>query len=131
MRVITAGASDDDPNRQVVLPRELEVSPVVRRHGHDRAGAVLGENEVADPDGHVLAGERVDRGLPGIEAFLAAETRFLVLRAEGLHFSLERRGILRHRGERLDERMLGRQDDERRAVDRVDPGCEYFDLEIW
>ena len=34
------------------LRGELEVALVVRRHGHDRAGAVLGEHEVRDPDRH-------------------------------------------------------------------------------
>src|SRR5207253_4328072 len=31
---------DDLANRKVVTARELEVALVVRRHGHDRAGAV-------------------------------------------------------------------------------------------
>ena len=103
----------------------------MRGNGHDRARAVLGKDEVADPDRHFLSGERVDRGLSGVEAFFTAEPRFLVLRLELLHLGLEFRRVGSHLRELLDERMLGRQDDERRAVDGVDARREYFDLETW
>jgi hypothetical protein len=39
----------------------------VRRHRHHRAGAVLAEHEVRDPDRHRLVRERVDRAEAGVE----------------------------------------------------------------
>ena len=51
----------DRADRQAVLPRELEVPLVVGRDAHDRAGAVLGQHEVGEPDRDLLAGRRVDR----------------------------------------------------------------------
>src|SRR5437773_2734766 len=37
------------------LGRELEVAPVVRRHAHDRPGAVVHEHVIREPDGDRLA----------------------------------------------------------------------------
>ena len=52
---------DDGTDRQAELLGELEVALVVRRHGHDRAGAVADEHVVGDPDRHRLAVHRIDR----------------------------------------------------------------------
>ena len=51
---------DDLPHRQPVRLRELEVALVVRGHGHDRAGAVVHQHVVGDPDRDPLAVDRVD-----------------------------------------------------------------------
>ena len=40
-------------DRNAVLPAEFEIALVVRGHGHDGAGAVAHQHEVADPDGHL------------------------------------------------------------------------------
>ncbi|KAF1858399.1 hypothetical protein Lal_00014910 [Lupinus albus] len=46
-------------DRQVVFFREAEVALVVRRHAHHGAVAVRDQHVVADPDRHLLAGDRV------------------------------------------------------------------------
>src|ERR1044072_5510866 len=53
-----------------VLPRDREVALVVPGHGHDRARAVAGEDEVADPDRDALAAERIRGMAAGEHAFL-------------------------------------------------------------
>ena len=55
------GARDDPADRQPELLRELVVALVVGRDGHDRAGAVAGEDVVGDEDRDPLAVDRVDR----------------------------------------------------------------------
>src|SRR5262245_10159127 len=50
---------DNLANRELELRRELEVPLVVCRHGHDRAGAVLHENVIGDPDWDRLARGRI------------------------------------------------------------------------
>ena len=49
------GRRDHLDDRQAVLRGELEVALVVRRHGHDGAGAVGHQHVVRDPDGDLLA----------------------------------------------------------------------------
>src|SRR5262249_50977047 len=44
--------ADDLLDGEAVGPGELEVAAVVRRHRHQRAGAVVAEHEVGDPDRH-------------------------------------------------------------------------------
>ena len=63
------------------LRAELEIALIVRRHGHDRAGAVAHQHEVADPDRHLLAAVRIDGVVAGEEAFLLDVARTLVARA--------------------------------------------------
>ena len=52
------GRLDDLDDGQIELRGELEVARVMRRHGHDRAGAVAGENVIGDPDGNLFAVDR-------------------------------------------------------------------------
>src|SRR5256885_1591490 len=59
-----------DLDRQPVLLRKLEIALVVPRHGHDRAGAVLHQHEVAEEDRDLLVRERIDRALAGEAPFL-------------------------------------------------------------
>ena len=80
--------------------------------------------------GTVLAGERVDRRPAGVEAFLldrAGQPRLAVQRAELRHPLAERRRVGALRGEALDQRMLGREQHEGRAVDGVDARGEDLD----
>ena len=53
-------AGDDLADGQAEGAGELPVALVVRGHGHDRAGAVAGQHVVGDPDGDLLAVDRVD-----------------------------------------------------------------------
>ena len=50
----------DFANRQCKLLRKLPIALVVRRHSHDRAGAVAREHVVCDPHGDFLAVHRID-----------------------------------------------------------------------
>ena len=54
------GRLDNLDDRQIELRGELEIARVVRRHGHDRAGAVAGENVVGNPDRNLLAVDGID-----------------------------------------------------------------------
>ena len=54
-----AGRLDHLEDRQLELLRELEVPLVVRRDGHDRAGAVAHHHVIGDPHGDLLAVDRV------------------------------------------------------------------------
>src|SRR6516225_2621432 len=53
---------DDRPHRNTILAAELEVAFVVGGHGHDGAGAVAHQNEVADPDRNFFSAVRI----PGV-----------------------------------------------------------------
>ena len=57
-------------NRDAVLFAEFEIALIVRGHRHDRAGAVAHQHEVADPDGNLLAAERIDGVAAREQAFL-------------------------------------------------------------
>ena len=107
-----------------VLAAEFEIALVVRGHGHDGAGAVAHQHEVADPDGHLLAAVRVDGVVAGEEAFLfdiariAAGARVHHGLGAGLACGVEQLRV---------ERMLGRQDHAGGAVDGVDARGEDAD----
>ena len=58
-------ALDDLDDRQIEFLRKFPVARVVRRHRHDRAGAVGNEHIVGDEDRDLRAGQRVD----GFHAF--------------------------------------------------------------
>ena len=53
---------------QVEFRGELQIALVVRGHGHDRAGAVAGQDVIGDPDGNLLAVDRVDAHSAGEDA---------------------------------------------------------------
>ena len=96
-------------------------------HAHHRPGAVLTQDEVGDPDRNRPTGERIHRLATRVETLLPGHPSVAILRAERLHLRTERRRGGRRRGERLDQRMLGRQHDEVRAIDRVDARGENLD----
>ena len=51
---------NDLHDRQVELGGEFQIARVMRRHGHDRAGAVAGENIIGDPDRDLFPVDRID-----------------------------------------------------------------------
>ena len=57
-------------DRQLERLGELAVALVVRRHGHDRAGAVVHQHVVGDPDRQPLAVDRVGHVVAGEDAGL-------------------------------------------------------------
>ncbi|MCY1217936.1 hypothetical protein D9M72_298670 [compost metagenome] len=56
---VACGGADHSLDRQVVLVGEGEVALVVGRHGHHGAFAVVHQHVVGDPDGQLVAGQRV------------------------------------------------------------------------
>ena len=73
--------------------------------------------------GTALAGERIDRRSPSVEALFldgAGQASFAIEVAERLHLGAERGRVGAFAREPLDPGVLGREQDERRAVDGVD-----------
>ena len=62
------GGPYDFDDGKIELGGELEVPLVVRRNGHDGAGAVAGENVVGDPDRDLLTGGRIEGTSAGEDA---------------------------------------------------------------
>ena len=70
-RGVRAGRQHHRRHRQAVLAGEVEVALVVRRAAEDRAGAVVHQDEVGDPDRQApVRIERVDDSQAGVEAEL-------------------------------------------------------------
>ena len=57
-------------NFDLVLFRKLVIALIVRRHAHDRAGAVIHQDVVRHPDRHLLAVIRIHREMAGVHAVL-------------------------------------------------------------
>ena len=114
---------------RLYLRRELEVALIVRRHGHHRAGAVLAEHEVGDPDRHRLLVNGLITVRPVSKpSFSTSPVMRAVRSCARKRASASPNARCRARGSQLlDERMLGREQHERRAVDRVDARREDFD----
>ena len=112
------------------LAGELEVALVAARHRHDRAGAVAHQHVVGDPDRDLGA-------VSGLMAYAPVNTpvfsRVSSVRSISFFVAAWRRyaatalGLL-GRGERVDERVLGREHHERRAEQRVGAGGEHGDV---
>ena len=64
-------------NRDAVRLAEFEVALIVSGHRHDCARAVAHQDEIADPDGDLFAGERVDGVVAGEQPFLFDVARIL------------------------------------------------------
>ena len=118
---------DDLDDGQVERLGELAVALVVRGHGHDRAGAVLHQHVVGDVHGQPLAVDGVRRVEAGEDAGLLLLGRPL-LAAPGRRLLRVRPNVVVV--DALDERMLGRQDEERRAEQRVGPRREDGNVRV-
>ena len=121
-RSVPAVRGDDDLDRQVVLPGELEVALIVRRHAHHDAGAVRQQHVVPDQDRHALSVQPVYRVGAGEQASLDLFGRHafdLSLAARLVHVGLDFVSVLGRR-QIVDQRVLGGQHHERHAEDRVD-----------
>ena len=123
---LAVGGRDDLHDGQVELLGELEVALVVRRHGHDRAGAVVHQDVVGDPDRDPGVVDGVDRVEPGEDAglLLAGCALLALLRRCVPRVGPQGLAVRRGLGEPLDQRVLGREDEERRAEERVRAGRE-------
>ena len=115
---------------QAVLLGELEVALVVGGHGHDAAGAVVGQHEIRGEDGHSLVGHRVQA--MGIE-----KNPFLFIVFRRPHHLVLLLDLVDERPHLLfpgfplhqlhDERVLRGDEHEGRAVNGVLPGGEHPD----
>ncbi len=121
-----ARRGDDSPDLEPEPLGELVVALIVGGHGHDRAGAVAGQDVVGDPDRDALAVDRVDGIGAEIDAGLLAIGREPVdlgppagLLDVGIHL-----GAPVGRCQGRDQRMLRGEDHERRAEQRVRSGRE-------
>ena len=126
-RLLPRPGLDHDPHRQVVLAGEIEVALVVGGHGHDRAGAVLPEHVVGDPDRDQLAVDRVDGVRAEEHALLVAlgrEPLDLGLAADPLQEGPELGLPLGPGDQPLGQRVLGGEHEERGPEQRVRPGGE-------
>ncbi len=110
-------------HRQAILAAEIEIALVVRGASENRAGAVIHEDKVGDPDRQVPIGvQRVLHGQAGVKAQLLGLFQRLfggaalgALGAEGGDL-----GVLL--GQCLGQRVIRRNADERRAHQRVGAG---------
>ena len=124
------GRGDDRPDGDAIGFGELEVAGVVGRNPHDRARAVVHQNVIGDPDGDALAGEGIDRLLAGVDAVLLglADVPALAHFGDGPGDPGAELLLLRPGDEVGHDGVLGRDDEEGGAADRVDPGREDLDL---
>ncbi len=146
---VALGRLDGADDRDVELLGELPVARVLPGHGHDGAGAVAHQHVVGDEDRDALSRQGIRRPRAGEDTGLVlalglaldvtlARRRELVCR-HGLLRGRARVGVrplpgvlgpigpvaLRHQG--VDERVLGRDDHEGRAEDRVGARREDVD----
>ena len=97
-------------------------------NAHDRAGAVIHQNVIRDPDRHLFAVVGIHRQVFGIHAMLfdlakvAAFFRFFLLGDELLYFSSKLRV---KRGKFRGNWMFGSKLDRRCSVDRIDARSEH------
>ena len=120
------GPLDDDADRQIELPGELEVTLVVGWHAHDGAGAVLHQHVVGDEQGYSIAVDGVRDEAAGEQAFLLHALRRaldLALTAHALLELPDGGGTLGMPcGHLLHQRVLRGDDHEGHTPQRVMPG---------
>ena len=124
---------DDRHDRQVVLAGELKVALVAAGNGHDGTGAVVGNDIVGNPHGDLLA-------VDGVYHVAARKGAVLLEGTLGALDGRDMLGVLDDLGDgllvlsALDElvqaRVLGRQDKEGNAKERVGARGEDGDLTL-
>ncbi|MCG3161395.1 MAG: hypothetical protein JMDDDDMK_02578 [Acidobacteria bacterium] len=122
---------DDARNRQAVFLRELEVAFVVRGHGHNRARAVTGQNEIGRPDWQFLAAERIDDEQAGVDSLFFAAFGDAVFRRNGFLLLDERFQFIARLArcdQFINQLVFGRDDHRVRAEDRVNARGEDADF---
>ena len=99
------------------------------RDGHNGARPVLHQDIVGDPDGNALAGEGIDRFLPGVHAVLLglADVPTLAHLGDGPGDPDAELLFFRAGDEVGDDGMLGGDDEEGGAADRVEARREDLD----
>ena len=103
----------------------------MRGHGHDRARAVLDEHVVGDPDRDALAVHRVDDEAAGEDAVLLLRLALDGRVGRGVARVVEHLLLVLGPGDELgDQRVLGREHEERRAEERVGPRREDGEIDV-
>jgi hypothetical protein len=117
---------DDRDDREVELLGEGLIALVMCRHRHDRPGAVIHQDVVGDPDRDPCVVDRIAREEPGEDTGLLLCRRALLTALDrgAAHVLSQLVCVLGALDDPLDERMLGRQHEERRAEERVGPRRE-------
>ena len=122
---------DHDRDRQVVACARTRSRADRAGHAHHRAGAVLAEHEVGDPDRHRLAVNGLMAVRPVSKPSFSTSPVIRAVRSCAWKrlqpCARTPRRIAGRPRELLDERVLGREQDEVRAVDRVDARREDLD----
>ncbi len=127
------GTLDHPLDRQVECLGELVVASVVTRDRHDRAGAVLHQHVVGDEHRNRLAVDGVDDAAAKRHARLGAALVAAILDrlAGDLVDVLAHRRLGRRTGDQaLELGVLGGEDEEGRAEERVGPGGEDGEVEL-
>ena len=112
---------DDFADGQREFFRKLPVALVVRRHGHDRAGAVAGQDVVGNPDGDALAADGIDGERAGEDAGLVFRQlgAIEVALARGFLAVFLDGGRLLLTDDLINDGMLRCEDHVGRAVERI------------
>ena len=124
---------DDRHDRQVVLTGELKVALVAAGNGHDGARAVVGHDVVGNPHGDLLAVDRIHhvaarKGAMLLEGALGTlDGRDMLGVLDDLN---DRFLVLRALDELVQTSILGSQDKEGDAKERVGAGGEDGDLAL-
>ncbi len=128
-RRLLAGGRDHRPDLEPVRLGEFEVALVVGRHGHDRAGAVFGQDVVGHPHRDLLAVHGVGDVAAGEDAGLLLRLGPLDRRARAGVADVVGHGplVLAAPGELDRARVLRREHEERGAVERVRAGREHLE----
>ena len=113
---------------QLVLAGKIKVALVMRRAAENGAGAIIHQHEIGDIDRQVPTGiERMFDRQIGIEAHFFGGFEFGCGRPAAFALGdeiLQRRGIF---GERLRQRMVGRNRDKACAIQRIRTRGEHID----
>ena len=126
-RILSALNIQNLHNGQVKLQGEVQVALVVRGHGHNRTGTVVGQHVVGGPHGQLCAGQRVDRVAAGEHAGLLALGGLAIDIAQRLNVLavLLQGGLLLGCHDLLGERRIRSNHDEGGTVQGVGAGSEH------
>jgi hypothetical protein len=133
LRNLAFGRHDDGLDGQLEALGVCVVALVVRGHGHDRAGAVLHEHVVRDPYRQPVVVHRIRDETAGEDAgLLLVRVGPLSGRASrGVADVVEDLLLVRSAlGQAADQGMLGREDEEGRAEERVRPRREDGNVDV-
>ena len=121
-RMVSVQRHEGRSHRQVVFPGEIKVALVMCRAAEDRAGAIVHQDEIRDPDRKLPRRvERVAHAQPGVEAQLVGIFDGLLGRATAPRLRAKRRDSRVVPLQRLRKRVVGRDADEGRTHQRVGP----------